>query len=130
MKKFSIVFVAALALGGVGCKSGSDCKAAIAHSMEFAKADMAKRGADDKMIEKLKALGVQHCTDDKWSADVLKCMTDAKTEMEAQACYGKMPVEQQKKMNDAMMQAMTPPAGAGTPVAGSAAAAPAGSAAK
>ena len=125
MKKFSIVFVAALSLGAFGCKKkGADCDKAIANSMEVSKADMAKMpGVDDAMMQKMKDLGVQHCKDDKWPDDALKCMTDAKTQSEAQGCYGKMTPEQQDKMTKAMMAMMTPPGGGmgSAPAAGSAA---------
>ena len=138
MKKLSWVFLAVLSLAAGGCKKkgGADCDKAIDHSMELAKADMQKMGNDDAAIAKMKSLGVQHCKDDKWSADVTQCMIDAKAETDAQKCYDKLSADQQKKMNDAVMEAMKPPAGATPPPppatgsdTGSAAAAPAGSAA-
>jgi hypothetical protein len=127
MKKLSIAFVAALSLASFGCKkkSGASCEEAIAHSMGLAKADMEKMpGVDDKMLGKLSDLGVQHCKDDKWSAEAIKCMTDAKTQAEAQGCYGKMAPEQQEKMQKGMMEVMSQAAGAGggSATAGSAAA--------
>jgi hypothetical protein len=140
MTKLTCMFVAAVSLAAVGCKKkGGDCTAAINHSMELSKADMAKMGADDAMMQKMKDLGIQHCKDDKWSGDVLKCMTDAKTMTDSQACYGKLSRDQQDKMNKAAMELTPPPAagsaeGSAVPEAGSAAAgsdtgsAPAGSA--
>lgn len=142
--KLAFVLLAALSLAAGGCKKkGADCDKAINHSMELAKADMQKMGNDDAMMAKMKGLGAQHCKDDKWPADALQCMIDAKTETDAQACYSKLSADQQKKMNDAVMEAMKPPGGmapAGTPPstgdmgsaaapAGSAMAAPEGSAA-
>jgi len=104
MKKILFVLLALAA----GCKKkGGDCTAAIDHSMELSKADMSKMpGMDDKMMGKLKDVAVSHCKDDKWPAEALKCMTDAKTESDAQACYGKLSQDQQQKMNQAMMDAM------------------------
>jgi len=104
MKKILFVLLALAA----GCKKkGGDCTAAIDHSMELSKADMSKMpGMDDKMMAKLKDVAVSHCKDDKWPAEALKCMTDAKTESDAQACYGKLSQDQQQKMNQAMMDAM------------------------
>jgi hypothetical protein len=131
MKNFSIVFVVALSLAASGCKKkgGADCDKAIANSMELSKADMAKMpGIDDKMMAKLKDLGVQHCKNDKWSDETVKCMSGAKTQAEAQGCYGKMTPEQQQKMNKGMMELMTPP-GAGGSAAASGSAAADGSAA-
>ena len=125
MNKLSLTFVAALALAAGGCKKkgGADCDKAIDHSMELAKADMQKMGNDDAAIAKMKSIGVQHCKDDKWSDDAVKCMNDAKTEADAQACYGKLTQDQRDKMNKAAMALMTPPANptpAGSDMAGSA----------
>ncbi len=123
MTQISIALVAALSLAAVGCKQkGGDCSAAIAHSMELSKAAMAKLpGFDDTMAEKMRALGVQHCTDDKWPAEAITCMTAAKTMADAQGCYGKLTADQRDKMNKAAMEMSPPPAGAGTDHAGSAA---------
>jgi len=120
MKNMSVVFAAALSLAALGCKKqGGDCDKAIANSMEVSKATMAKMpGVDDKMLAKMQDLGVKHCQDDKWSEAAIKCMADAKSETEAQGCYGKLTPDQQAKMNKAAME-LTPPAAAG---AGSAAA--------
>jgi hypothetical protein len=127
MKTITIAFAAALSIAALGCKkSGADCDKAIDHSMEMSKADMQKMpGMDDKIMHKLKDIGVQHCKDDKWSAEITKCMVDAKTETDGQACYSKLSPEQQKKMNDAMMQtmmaSMPPPTPTAAPATGSAA---------
>ena len=121
MTKISIVFAAVMALG-CGNKSGetkatgsdtasagggaADCDKAIAHSMEVGKASLP---ADDaKMMAKLHDMGVKHCVDDKWPEPVVKCMLDAKTEADGQACYGKLTPDQQKKMNDDAMSMATP----------------------
>ena len=47
-------------------------------------------------------------------------MSHAKSEAEAQSCYGKMTPEQRHTMNQAAMEMMTPPGGAGGAGAGSA----------
>jgi hypothetical protein len=114
MKNLSIMFVVSLSLAAFGCKKkgGADCVKAIANSMEVSKADMAKMpGVDDKMMEKMKDLGTQHCKDDKWSDDTIKCMSDAKSQTDAQACYSKMTPDQKDKMTKAMMDLMMPPGG-------------------
>lgn len=104
MKIASFLFLAALACG---CKKSDSCTAAIDHSMELSKGDMSKRpGMDDKTLAKLHDLGIQHCRDDKWPDEATSCMIDAKTEKDAQACYGKLSADQQQKMNDAMMAAV------------------------
>jgi hypothetical protein len=114
MKHLSIGFVAVLAVAAVGCKaSGGECDKAITNSLAVSKADLTKMpGVDDKALAKMHDLGVQHCTADKWSDDAVKCMVDAKSEGEAQGCYGKMSAEQRDAMNKAMMETMTaaPPA--------------------
>jgi hypothetical protein len=144
MKKISLVFAAALSLAAFGCKKGggSDCTKAIDHSMELSKAAMEKSGIDPKVLVKMKDIGLQHCNDDKWSAEVTTCMVDAKTEKDSGACYAKLSPDQQEKMNKAAMELMTasavpapapapapatPPAATDPGSAGSAA--PAGSAA-
>ncbi len=126
MKKISIVVIAALSLAAFGCKKksagsgsgsgavggGGDCSAAIANSMEVSKAEMTKMpGVDDNALAKMRDLAVKHCTDDKWSDDVIKCMVGAKTQAEAQGCYGKLTPEQQDTMNKAMIHMMAPPTG-------------------
>lgn len=108
MKKISFVFVAALAFGAFGCKKGGgDCGKAIDNSMALSKADMQKMpGVDDKMLAKMKDIGLQHCKDDKWSDEAVKCMSDAKAEADARTCYDKLSHDQQEKMNHAVMDAM------------------------
>jgi hypothetical protein len=128
MKTISFVLVA-LSFAALGCKKESvDCAKAIANSMEVSKADMEKRpGMDDKTMQKMKDIGLQHCKGDKWPEDALKCMSDAKTEADAQACYGKLSREQQDNMNQAAMDmaksasGATGSAGAGDIGSGSAA---------
>ena len=132
MKKISILFVAAVSLAAFGCKKkGGDCDKAINNMMEVSKADMSKNGMDDKMMGKMKDIAMQHCKDDKWPDDALKCMSDAKTSADANACQSKVPKEMADKMAKDMMAAMTaggPPAPAGGSAEGSAAAPAGGSA--
>jgi hypothetical protein len=130
MTKTSIVFAAALSLAAFGCKKkGGDCTAAIANSMEVAKASMA--GVDKTMVAKMHDLAIKSCQDDKWSDEVISCMTDAKSEPAAKGCYSKLTADQQAKMNKAAMDLASPPAAAGSaaPATGSADMAGSGSAA-
>lgn len=120
MKQIPALVVITFALAIAGCKKGDsagpDCGKAIDHSMELSKSEMAKMpGVDDKMLAKMKDLGLQHCNDDKWSADARKCMVDAKTMTDSQACYGKLSKEQQDGMNTAAM-ALATDGSAGTSV--------------
>lgn len=123
--KTSLMFVAALALGSVGCKkkggAGNDCAPAIANSMAVSKADMEKMpGMDAAMMKKMADVGVLRCTEDKWSVAVIKCMVDAKTKADAQGCYGKLTGEQQTKMNKAARELAIGPHEGGSAAAGSA----------
>jgi hypothetical protein len=115
MTKLSLVLVAALSFAALGCKKkGADCDNAIHNSMKVSKSDLQKApGMDSKTMQKMTDIGIQHCKDDKWSADAIKCMVDAKDEATAQGCYGKLSADQQQKMNDAVMGAMGGGAGAG-----------------
>ncbi|HEY4244478.1 MAG TPA: hypothetical protein VGM88_31910 [Kofleriaceae bacterium] len=141
MKTLSLVLLASLSL--VGCKkkdeaaapagsgsgsavvaaaAGADCTAAIDSGMAKSKDQMMKvPGMTPERLQQLHDLGVQHCKDDKWAPETLKCMVDAKTEAEDTACYQKLTAEQQKKMNEAAMAMMSPPAPAGSGSDGSAA---------
>jgi hypothetical protein len=120
MKTISFVFVGALSVAAVGCKkSGDDCSKAINNSMEVSKADMEKMpGMDSKTMDKMKELGIQHCRDDKWAGDAIKCMTEAKTETEARGCYGKLTQDQRDRMNQAAMDLRPPSAPGGNAGAG------------
>ena len=125
MTKLSFILVGLLAVAGCKKKGGgADCDAAINHSMELSKAEMSKMpGVDEAMMGKMKDVGIQHCKDDKWSADATKCMVDAKTMADAQACYGKLTQDQRDKMNKAAMELAPAPtdttAGSGAPAQGS-----------
>ena len=108
MKTSGLVLAAALAIAACSKKSDSTsagggddrCAKAIDHGMELSKAMMP---ADDKVLAKLRATGIQRCTEDKWSADAVQCMIDAKAMADAQLCYGKLTDEQRTKMNRAAM---------------------------
>ena len=131
MKNISIMFVAALSIATVGCKKkGGDCEKAIANGLELSKDTMTKaHGVDDKMLAKMRDLGVKTCQEDKWSDEATKCMVEAKSQTEAQGCYGKLTPEQQAKMNKAAMALATPAANAAPAPAANAAPAPAANAA-
>ena len=99
----SLVFVTAALFAAVGCKSkGANCDSAIGHSMELSKATMSKM-MDDNAMAKMKNTALQRCQQDSWPQAALECMSDAKTEGDAQTCYGKLSHEQQENMNKAAM---------------------------
>jgi hypothetical protein len=128
MQKLTIMFAGVLALSAFGCGKGSACDKAIAHSMELSKGDMAKMpGVDEKMMTKLRDIGVDHCKNDKWPDEAISCMNDAKAEADATACYGKLSADQREKMQKAAMAAMQSMAPAPAPTAPAAPAADTGS---
>ena len=129
MKTLSIAFVAVLALTAFGCKKkGGDCGTAINHSMELSKAEMAKTpGTDAATMQKMSDLGLQHCKDDKWGDDAIKCMTDAKAMTDSQVCFDKLTPDQREKMMKAAMALAPTPTPAPAPVADTGSAAMAGS---
>jgi hypothetical protein len=150
MKKISIVFVAALSLAAFsGCKKkGGDCKSTIDTAVDRLMSegmkdknmtpDMKKQAEAmmKEMAPKMKSAMTKSCTDDKWSADVLKCINDAKAEADMDKCQKMLTKEQQANVEKAMSEAMGMPAKAGgdedkaPPAEGSAAPAPEGSAAE
>ena len=145
MKKISIVFVATLSLAAFsGCKKKGDCASTIKSTIDRMMAqdkskekdmpaDMKKKMDEmaSKMASTMETAMTKACVDDKWSADALKCMNDAKTEDDMDKCESKLTPEQQANAKKAMAAAM----GMGDmdeapkPVEGSAAAPAEGSAA-
>lgn len=154
MKKLSIAFVATLSLlAFAGCKKkggGGDCdstvNSAVDRMMDQQMKEGMKEGGDkmtpemkkmaedmaNQMKPKMKAAMSKSCKDDKWSADALKCMDDAKTMDEMEKCEAKLTPDQKKNMDKAMNEAMgmgDMGGHGGGDMAGSAAAPAAGSAA-
>jgi hypothetical protein len=121
MTKISIAVVAAFSLAAFGCKKKSaDCDSAINNMMEVSKADLSKvPGMDDKMMDKMKGIAMQHCKDDKWPEDALKCMKEAKSNADAKKCQGMLPKELDKKMMDDVANSMGMGGGGGPPPEGS-----------
>jgi len=151
MKKLSIAFIATLSIVAFsGCKKkggAGDCastvNSAVDRMMDQQMKEGMKEGGDkmtpemkkmaedmaNQMKPKMKAAMTKSCTDDKWSADALKCMDDAKTMDEMEKCEAKLTPDQKKNMDKAMNDAMgMGDMGGHGDMAGSAAA-PAGSAA-
>lgn len=126
MKKISIAFVTTLSLlAFAGCKKkggGGDCDSSINSAVDRMIDQQMKEGMKDekvtpemkKMAEdmanqmkpKMKAAMSKSCKDDKWSADMLKCMDDAKTMDEMEKCESKLTPDQKKNMDKAMNDAM------------------------
>jgi hypothetical protein len=60
----------------------------------------------DEVAGPLKQTMTNRCTEDKWSADVLKCYDAASSMEEIRACGKKLPAEQQQKLQADVMQVM------------------------
>jgi hypothetical protein len=81
----------------------------------------------NQMKPKMKAAMSKSCKDDKWSADAIKCIDDAKTAEEMEKCEAKLTPDQKKNMDKAMNDAMgmggheEKPADTAAPAGGSAA---------
>lgn len=61
---------------------------------------MAERG------DRLKAIIVKHCGDDRWPADVIDCYAKASSMPDMKACRSKLPAEQSQRLQGEIMQAM------------------------
>ena len=144
------LIVAALLLAGCGKKSesaGPSCADAVEKAVG---AMPGGPGAGDEIKGKLRAIYTKHCTDDKWSADAIKCYAnDVKDMSSMKACREKLTPDQQEKLMGEVRATMmgaagsipgggpmhggpTPPAGTGPagggPPPSTGSAAPAGSA--
>jgi hypothetical protein len=121
MKNLSIAFVSLLSLTAfAGCKKGggSDCAGTVGGMVDRMMADSMKdekmppemkKQAEEMMkamVPKLKDVMTKRCTEDKWSADALKCMADAKNEGDAKKCDAMLTPEQNKAMEKASAEAM------------------------
>jgi len=127
MTKLAVVFVAALAV--LGCKKqGADCDHAVTNMLEVQRPGMTSMGMDAKLIDKIKTVALHRCKEDKWPDDSMKCMTEAKTQADAETCQKGLPKELGDKVKKEIDEA-SPPAGSDTGSAGSAAPAGSGSAA-
>jgi hypothetical protein len=84
-----------------GCKKAADCESAVKHVMtlddDVNATPEVKKEVED-MMAAARALAVERCTKDKWSAEVLACMSEAKTSQDAEDCASKLTPEQQKAL--------------------------------
>ena len=119
MKKISIVFVSLLSIAAfTGCKKkGGDCAATINGMMDRMMQDGMKGPNADKMTPEMKKMGeemmkkvsepmIKACTDDKWSAEALKCMDEAKTDDDGKKCEAMLTPDQTAHVEKATKDAM------------------------
>jgi hypothetical protein len=123
MTKLAVVFVVAVAV--IGCKKkGADCDHAVTNMLEVQRPGMVSMGMEPRLIDKIKAIALHRCKEDSWPDDSMRCMTEAKSQADAETCQKGLPKEMGEKVKKEIDDA-SPPAGGD---AGSAApAAPAGS---
>jgi hypothetical protein len=94
------LIVAALLFAGCGKKSETAAGPSCADAVEKALAAMpGGPGAGDEIKGKLRGIYTKHCTDDKWSADAIKCYAnDVKDMSSMKACREKLTPEQSEAL--------------------------------
>ena len=60
----------------------------------------------DRMVPRMKAAVIASCTQDKWPADILVCMRDAKGNDELERCNQKLTADQRAHVEKAVSEAM------------------------
>jgi hypothetical protein len=130
MSKIGSIFVAVLCLASfAGCskKSGGDCTATI--DGMIGRIDVEMKAANDKLPPEVRKAGaemmktmsgamIKACDEDKWSAETLKCIDDARDQAAAKQCDATLTPEQKKHVDEAVAEVMgigmqhkpTPPA--------------------
>ena len=138
MKSMSLALVAIMSLATIGgCKkkgadAGGDCAGAVAHAMDLDGKEMFDKMPADKQGKwkaKINTALTASCTEDKWSADGIACMSAATDAKSLHACDAKMGPgfnEKMMKRISPLMEEMMKDMGVPTPAAAApAAAAPA-----
>ena len=130
----------ALALSLFGCKkksAASECSSAVSKGVDkmisMRKQRLDEQGSNlppelkarmderskkmDEVSGALKQAMTNRCTEDKWSADVIKCYDSADSMEAIRSCRQKLPADQQQKLQaeemQVMMKAMGGPGGMG-----------------
>lgn len=120
MKKLIGVIVVVVALAACG-KKGDDAKGsaggggatpACAAAAGKAVASLPP-GGDPGVRTKLQDIYSKRCTEDKWSAEIIKCYESAAGMVGLQACRAKLPPEQGQRLLAEIMAAMAAASGAG-----------------
>jgi hypothetical protein len=72
------------------------------------KKERLEKGAEraSKMTETLRPILIKHCTDDKWSAQAITCMSKVTRREDIQACVQGLPKDQQDRVTQDVMAAM------------------------
>lgn len=111
----NLLVIAALIFAGCGKKSGGSDAPSCADAISKAVGAMPGGPGGDEVKTKLQAVMTTRCTEDKWSAEVIKCYaTEVKDMASMKACRSKLTQEQQDKaMNDIRSVMMGAMGGAG-----------------
>ncbi|MBA3393732.1 MAG: hypothetical protein H0T89_13880 [Deltaproteobacteria bacterium] len=117
----SALVVVLLLAAASGCKKkpgGGDCAASLDNAMTVSLPEMKKNNVPDDAIPKMKQVSLARCTEDKWSADVLKCLAESKTSADVTGCQDKLDAKQQeawtKEMSAIDTRGPVPPDGSGS----------------
>jgi len=109
MNKLSIASVSALVAAFVvatwlaackGKKSGPDCAAALEHAMQVSRAELA--AMDAPTVARIQQASLARCIEDRWSAEALACLGEARTGSDLGACEGKQTADQRDKLAKAI----------------------------
>jgi hypothetical protein len=81
----------------------STCTTAATNAMTLAKHEL-KRAAPEmiELLPKISELTIAHCTEDRWSAEAISCMTTARKPADTEHCQELLTEDQRKRMSDAM----------------------------
>lgn len=115
MKNLSIVLLAALSVAACKKAGGaSECASVMPPAVDRIMPDLKKENAgipEDKLATfatSMKSVLVKRCTEDKWSAEYLKCVSNGKTADDMQKCDKTLPKDQKDKLDKDLEDAMKP----------------------
>ena len=112
--------VALAGCGKKGSEAKGDCGVSVENAVKVSTEVLKSSGFSDATIVKIREASLVRCKEDKWSNDVLKCLTAAKKSDDIKNCNNMMTKEQRDNMDKALA-AMAADAGSGsaTPEQGS-----------
>jgi hypothetical protein len=81
----------------------TSCKAAVANAMTLARREL-KRGAPAMLdkLPKISELMLARCTEDRWPAEAIACMANARKPTDTEGCEQMLTPEQRERMQQAM----------------------------
>lgn len=98
-----LVFVALL--GIAGCKRGGpDCARAAANAMKVSEQGLAQIPGMNSRLGPMQAALANRCDVDRWSSEVIDCISTATTTPALQACQDRLTPDQQTLLRRTMME--------------------------